>query len=230
MKTKITLAATILILCFLTLTSIAQNKSNVLITATSVGPLKLGMTVGEARRVLTGLTIAAAPGSEGYSSLGAYEGEKLILELGAYFVQADENGELPPIDENEKISSIGVIDSRYSTAEGVRVGTTIADAEKYFGKLKSIFFDQHSGEFGEFTNAPGGFTFMLSGKDDSTGAGNYEGTEQLDYGQRTTKYNPGSVISSISISLPQPGDDGTGASFEKRLQEFTNEELNTAVF
>jgi hypothetical protein len=143
-------------------------------------------------------------GSEGYTSLGAYDGDKLILELGAYSVRPDETGKLPPIDENEKINGITVLDSRYKTAEGVHVGITIADAEKKFGKLKEMRSFPHDGEVGEFADQPKYFYFTFGIESDSYSAGIYEEIPDCKENYPplcsvATKYNPGAYIASISI-------------------------------
>ncbi len=180
-----------------------SNPDN-MITQTSVGNIKLGMTIGEARKALpSGYTLGPGGGSEGLTFIGVFDGEKQILELGEYG-ERDEDGNLPPIDENQVIQSIGILDSRYKTAENVGIGTSVEEAEKHYGKLKEIFFDQHVGEIAYFSDSKG-FGFLLVGKDGKYGeAGNYVGAEPQQYGQRTKKYNPGAYISAMSISSPQP--------------------------
>ncbi|MCB1024069.1 MAG: hypothetical protein KDB79_06760, partial [Acidobacteria bacterium] len=184
-----------------------------LITSTSVGAINLGMTIGEARKVLPkGLKLGPAPGDEGTTNIGVYEGDKLLLEIGSYG-EARDGEELPPIDETQKIYGIWIADARYKTADGVHVGTTIADAEKQYGTLKEMFNYPHLGEFGKFARHPEHFGFTFSPKGDRQEgeyqqAGIYEEVPNCPDDayppscRVARKYNPGSYISGISIQVP----------------------------
>lgn len=203
-RSQITFTVSILVILFSSIFAIGQTKPSELITSASVGDVKLGMTVGEARKVLKGFTLGPGGGSEGLTFIGVFDGEKQILEFGEYG-ERDEDGNLPPIDENQIIKYIGILDPRFKTAENIGIGTSVEEIEKHYGKLKEIFFDQHVGEIAYFSNAPKGLDFLLIGKDAKYGeAGNYVGAEPQDYGQRTKKYNPGAYVSSMSISMPPP--------------------------
>ena len=187
---------------------IDDSVSNNLITATSVGDVKLGMTIGEARKALPlGFTLGPGGGSEGITFVGVFDGKKHLLDIGEYEdSQAAEK--LPPINNTQKIRGITIIDSRFKTAEGVHVGMLIAEAEKKYGKLKEMFNFPHSGETGEFIKQPKnlGFSFREKGKYQT--AGIYEEIPDCKNQyppacSKATKYNPGSHISAMSISLPE---------------------------
>ncbi len=207
-NSKFTLAMSILLILLSSYVIFGQKTSNNnLITKKSVGDVKLGMTIGEARKALKGFTLGEGGGSEGLTFIGVFDGKKQILEFGQYGERNDK-GELPAIDENQVIKYISILDSRYKTEEGVGIGTKVEEAEKRYGKLKEIFFDQHVGEIAYFSKAPKGLGFLLIGNDGKYGkAGNYVGAKPQDYGQRTKKYVPGAYISSMSINIPPPAQE-----------------------
>ena len=72
----------------------------------SVGPVRVGMTAGEARRVLG---LAAGKGSEGCSYLGGTAGTRLHANV---------------MLSNDTVVRFDVLDSAMATAEGARVGDT----------------------------------------------------------------------------------------------------------
>jgi hypothetical protein len=198
-----------LIIIFSVLTAIGQTPNN-LITKDSVGDVKLGMTVGEARKVLPkSHRFDEAGGSEGVVFLGIYDGQTLLMEIGMYY-DGRETDKKPPVDENQKITGITIHDSRYKTVEGVHVGMPIAEGEKKYGKLKEMFNYPHMGEFGKFTNQPNYLNFYFKPKGDKTEAGIYEEVPNCPEDayppscRVAKKYNPNSYISEISVSSPRP--------------------------
>ena len=185
-----------------------DSVSNNLITATSVGDIKLGMTIGEARKALpSGFTLGPGGGSEGLTFVGVFDGKKHLMDIGHY---EDSHGaeKLPPINNNQKIEEITIIDSRFKTAEGVHVGMLIAEAEMKYGKLKEMFNYPHGGETGEFIKQPKnlGFSFREKGKYQTAGIYKAIPNCKSQYPpacRKATKYNPGSHISAMSISRPE---------------------------
>lgn len=75
------------------------------ITPKSVGVIKLGMTMGEARKALPeGQKLGSVPGDEGHAMIGVYEGDKLLMAIGFWEnSQYVEPKDLPPFDEKQKI-------------------------------------------------------------------------------------------------------------------------------
>ncbi len=178
-----------------------KTKENLLITPNSVGDIRLGMTIAEARKVLKGVKFD----QRDYSEEGVWvELSKNGTELDMRFMTdqkdyATGNTDKVPIKESAKIESIQFSDKRYKTADGVHVGMTIKDAEQKFGKIKKItFLEYDASEDVEFSNAPSSYSFDVSPKEGSpreARAAIY--TNNLNI---TTKYNIGAYISSFEIS------------------------------
>ncbi len=224
-KPKFTLAANILIIVFSSVIVFAQTdkvQDEYLVTKDSVGKIKIGMTIGEAEKVLNGMEFRPVPEGEGEGmSIGVFEGEKLQLEIGYWGypefekdskgapIYMDPNGKrlepkLPPFDKNQRIIIINIYDPRYKTAEGVHIGMTIADAEKKYGNvLLTQTAISHVWEVGEFPNAPTylGFAFKASVNDTVGIYGDVPncGKNLPPECRKTTKYNPGSYISAIWV-------------------------------
>lgn len=210
MKQSKKISFSILIILIFSLSVFGETTKN-LITKDSVGDIKLGMTVGEAKKVLPkGLRLAPAPGDEGTWLVGVYEGKKLLLTIGDYGDYRDSKEGLPPINEKQKIEVMLIKDSRYKTAEGIGVGTTLAEAEKKYGKLKEMFYYPHEGEFGKFENQPESLQFYFRPKGKFVEAGIYEAVPNCPEDayppscRVAKKYNLNSYISEMSISSPRP--------------------------
>jgi hypothetical protein len=211
MKLKNIILTSIFLLLFSCLTVFGQvkntasnltvsNKANNLITENSVGDIRLGMTVSEARKAMKGAKFARYIGSEQAVLISISQGNKHILTLGAGEDEGiDENDKETPINENGKIQYIEILDSEYKTAEGVHVGMLLADAEKKYGKVKSIYSDAHVGEMGTFTNQPKGLDFIFTGKKSTPDGYSLAGVYGANGDGTTSKYILGSYIHSISI-------------------------------
>lgn len=206
---KITIIASSLLILFLSLSSFGQGKKakpNYLITANSVGDVRLGMTLADARAVLVdGKLIADLTQTRltryeaGYSPISVIRGGKLMMSL--MTPKFDEQGGEIPVNENSRIAFIKVWDSRYRTTKGVYPGITIYKAERKLGKIIEIFGFYGNDESVEFSDQPRGFEFLVAGKgksteDKKTPAGIYENGRD-DFAD---KYTPGAYVLSISIS------------------------------
>lgn len=182
---------------------------NFLITKDSVGPIKLGMTVGEAQKALpSGWKLGPTPGDEGYTFIGVFEGKKLLLEVGVY-EDSNASATLPPLDPDQEVRGVTIVDPRFKTADGVGVGMPIAEVEKRFGKLKEMFDYPHVGEFGSFTHNPRWINFTFKPKGEDGRAGIYKPVECGDPSyppscRKATEYTTGSYIGSMSIIIPEP--------------------------
>ncbi len=185
-----------------------------LITEKSVGFIKFGMTIGEVRKILPkGLKLGPAPVEEGWKSIGVYDGETLLMEIGMWKdSQHVEAKELPPIqiNDNQKISEIDIWESRYRTTEGVHVGMKVSEVEQTYGKFKEMFLLTGFGEAGFFTKQPEFITFVFKAGEGEDYAGIYGGApdnpdeEPGASRPRAVKYTKGAVIHGMRITSPQP--------------------------
>lgn len=189
MKKSVYLAVfTIFMMSFDAVVNARTKSADNLITEYSVGKVKLGMTVAEARKVLSGMTFERAVDGEGLVSVLVKRGKETIM-----LIYADETDGNEPINENGIIESIEVRSKDFQTAKGVRIGTKIGEVEKKYGKVKEIMISEIEGrEYAEFVNQPTGFMFQSYG-DEGT-AGTYKEEER-----KTTKYNPSGYIYSILV-------------------------------
>ncbi len=171
-------------------TSQAQKVSpSRLITKDSAGPVRIGMTVAQARKALPKLKFARTMDGEGMALIEVKNGETLEMILYA----GEENPE-SPINEQAKIEFISVFGETYKTAEGIHPGMPLREVEKRYGKLISITMSEiESREYVEFSRPPAGLSFR-AGLPEIGVAGVYP------EGKRETKtYVPSSVVSIIEI-------------------------------
>lgn len=171
-----------------------QNQTNFLITSNSVGTIRIGMTVAEARKAMSGVTFSRTEDGEGIALIAVKQGDKELMTI-----YAGEEDSEKPINENAKIEQIEVWSSNFKTAEGVHPKMKISDVEKIYGKIKNEFTSEiESRQFIEFTNEPKGFSFRKENTDfealDKDIANNVD-TEGKNY-----KVSP--FILSITISKP----------------------------
>ena len=157
-----------------------------LITANSVGNIRLGMTVAEARKALIGLKLSPTEGMDG---VAAFEVKQGAIELMLFYTCEDGQGNRN--NENSKIESIQILDSRFRTAEGVHPKMKINDAEKIYGKVK-IYNNEIGGESAEFSSQPD-VRFNVVG-------GIFNAGENENGRPVTTRYAPNATIDQMWIS------------------------------
>ena len=167
------------------------------ITPESVGGVKVGMTVAEARRTMPYSLFKRTTDGEGIALIAVevFMDVHMVLFAG----ESDPEG---PIDETAKIEAIEVVSPNYRTPEGLSPGMKIADAEKKVGKLTGITMSEiESREYAAFEKGPEGMIIRLQNKDGF--AGIYpEGSS------KTGKAAPGSFIYSISVSGTSKDETG----------------------
>lgn len=131
---------------------------------------------------------------------------KISLQEGGEELMTIYAGEEDPdskIDENAEIIFIEVWSPLLKTAEGIKPGMTISQAEKTIGDLREIFMSEiESREFASFTDQPSGMTFRVT--HDRGSAGKYRGDTMT-----TTRYTPGATILSIEVSGSDVMQDGS---------------------
>lgn len=160
------------------------------ITKNSVGPVRLGMTVAQARRALPAMKLKRTTDGEGLALIEVTEGKTSVMTLYA----GEENPERP-IKEGAKIEYITVHDSRYAMPDGTHPGMPLRDAEKKYGKILRIYrSEMEMREYADFPKPPSGFTLQLGTAADSGEAGAYaEGTSEA------KRYTPRAIVLNISI-------------------------------
>ena len=160
-----------------------------LVTRTSAGPVRIGMTIAEARKAMPGVAFARTMDGDGVALVELKRGEKLEMML--YGGEADPQS---PIDENAKVEVIIVWGPAYKTAEGVHPGMPLSEVEKKYGKVVKIRMSEiESREYAEFERQPAGLQFR-TGLPEVGIVGTYP------QGSLETKvFSPSAVVSQIEI-------------------------------
>jgi len=154
------------------------------ITENGIGPVKLGMTLLEAKRAFPKATFSRGSDGEGVALVNVSTKESQVMVL-----HAGEEDKSKPINWSRRISSIETFSSNSSTSLGVRPGGLVAEAEKQYGKvLKIIMSEIEARQFAEFKNQPRGMIFRID----------YSGV--FSEGQsETLRYRPDAKIYSIIL-------------------------------
>ncbi len=160
-----------------------------LITANSVGPIEIGMTVGEARQAMPGATFRRTSDGEGISLIAVREGVDTLFTL-----FADEWDPDAPINDDAVVQIIDVSHPSFKTDQGIHPGAELSLVESHFGKLKQLLLTEiESREYADFEEQPSGYSFQVTHPDGW--AGDYYEGETL-----TKRYVPGALIHSIEVS------------------------------
>ena len=164
-----------------------SNTDGLLVTDTSMGPIRLGMTLDEARKAAPAANLERTSDGDGVALV------EIALAPGAsVVVYAGEDDAAAAIDWAKRIRMIETFGSGLHTAEGVHPGSPVADVEKVYGPLKSVDKSEiESREYITFDRQPAGFTFRL----DYTGI-------FPDGSSSTARVAPEAKIYSIAISSP----------------------------
>jgi len=149
-----------------------------------IGPVKLGMTLFEAKRAFPNAIFSRGSDGEGVALVNVSTKESQVMVL-----FADEEDRNKPINWSKRISSIETYSPNCSTSLGVRPGGLVAEAEKQYGKvLKIIMSEIEARQFVEFKNQPRGMIFRID----------YSGI--FAEGQsETLRYRPDAKIYSITL-------------------------------
>lgn len=145
-----------------------------LITDNSVGPVRLGITVAQARRALRGLTLSRTSDGEGIALIAVKRRKQTVMTL-----YAGEQNPASRINERGKIEFIEVWSASYHTADGVHPKMPLREVEQKYGQLKQIILSEiEAREFATFATQPGRMQLRIA--DDNGMAGIYN------EGQNTT--------------------------------------------
>jgi hypothetical protein len=167
----------------------AQTSSNRgLITRNSIGAVRLGMTVAQARKALRGTTLSRTSDGEGLALIAVTRKNTTLMTLFAGETNPD-----APINQRAKVEHIEALDSGYRTASGVHPKMYLRNVEGKFGKLKEVVLSEiEAREFATFTRQPAWLHLRL--RNDSGMAGIYAEGQT-----KTEKYEPSAYVFSISI-------------------------------
>jgi hypothetical protein len=166
-------------------------ESGLVLSTEGLGPLRLGMSLGDARDALAGTRLERSSDGEGAALVAVMRGQQALAMLYAGEEDAD-----APIDDSASILAIETFVPAIATAEGVAAGWRVADVARVYGPvLKVMRSEIEQREFVVFAHAPDGMTFRI----DYTGV--YAPGES-----ESTRYAPNARIFSIAVDAPSAGD------------------------
>jgi hypothetical protein len=176
-------------ICF---SSFSQTIDEYLITSNSVGPVRLGMTLAQARQVIGQKRIEMGTGECGdYGPcVTVFDGKYRAMYL--YFVDKRQNDKQPPVNESSIIFSIAVHSPEYKTLEGIRKGMLVSKVQKLIGKPVDIYRNLMGDEYVLFDGLSDNYFLETMG-------GIYKNSETTGVPDKADRYRPNSKILSITI-------------------------------
>jgi hypothetical protein len=166
-----------------------KAELNFLITNNSVGPVRLGMTVAQARRVLSGLTLSRTFDGEGIVLIAVKRCDETVMTL-----YAGEQSPKSRLDEHGKIEFIEVWSASYHTAIGVHPRMHLREVEQWYGRVTEIRMSEiEAREFATLATQPRRIHLRVTS--DAGMAGIYNEGQNT-----TTRYAPSTYVKSISIT------------------------------
>jgi hypothetical protein len=163
----------------------ASQPDNRLVTSTSMGPIRLGMTLAAARRMLPAASFKRTSDGDGAALVTVTFGDDDRLLL-----WAEEDDPDAPIDWARRIVTIETFSKTFHTVEGIRAGALVTDIIRTFGPVREISRSEiESREYIEFERQPAWLTIRLD----------YVGVFPAGAG-RTKEYRPGATILGLQIS------------------------------
>ena len=161
-----------------------------LITHAAVGPVRVGMTIAQARTALHGLEVARGASGDGAVIYAVRHGTQTLMVLFPLPKQAWD-----PINERTRIHGIEVFDPTYATGARVHPGMRLQDVELIYGKLIKLQRSEiESQEFASFPKLPTGMVIRVP-----SGTGTYAAGEST-----TTRYTPPARVLSIGVAWTGP--------------------------
>jgi hypothetical protein len=155
-----------------------------LVTDSAIGPIRLGMTLAQARDALPSATFERSEDGDGAAWISVLVGGESLITL------ASEDDGAGEIDWAQSIALMETFSPSCRTANGVHPGSLVLDVEKTMGKTTKIMKSEiESREYIEFERQPAGMTFRLD----------YTGIFQPG-SRETQRFDPAGKIFSIAIS------------------------------
>ncbi|MEO7610829.1 MAG: hypothetical protein ABIV27_04900, partial [Gemmatimonadales bacterium] len=133
------------------------SAAKVVITPAAMGPIRLGLTLAEARAAVPSASFLRTTDGDGVAlvTISAAEGVEVVAWAG-------EDDSEAPIDWSKPIQRLETFNQALHTAEGVRVGLPVDDVVRLFGPLVEIVTTEiESRQFITFKNQPDGMTLRL---------------------------------------------------------------------
>jgi hypothetical protein len=162
--------------------------ARLIVPQSGIGPVRLGITLDEARRALPNARFARTSDGDGAALV-----EVSIAQDQMVVVGADEDDPKSPIDWTKKIGWIETRSAAFRTSEGVHAGMVVTDVEVLFGPVTEIVRSEiESREFISFARQPAGLVLRLD----------YTGVFAARQASTRT-YQRGAKILSIAVSRDQ---------------------------
>jgi hypothetical protein len=162
MRQFICAAFLLLGICF---SSFSQTTDAYLITSNSVGPVRLGMTLEQARQALSPLKIRKAYIKDmDYQYIEVVDQKEILMQLEALY---------PRFNEKTKIWAIEVKNPKFKTKEGIHAGMLISDLEKILLKTYNIEMSR------ELVSSDSGDYYLDINQSDNTMRLSYKNGEDL---------------------------------------------------
>ena len=126
------------------------------------------------------------------------ENEELLLEM-----TTEQYDTEAPILDSEAVTMITVRQSKFATADGVRIGSDLTEVDSKLGPVREILISEiEAREYASFARQPSGLQFQVWNETNT--AGIYEVNEYT-----TKQFREGSSIASISVTGPFIMQDGS---------------------
>ena len=139
----------------------AGVQADRLITTKKVGPIRLGMTLAEARKAAPHATFKRTSDGDGAALVAITLAPNASMQ-----VWADEDDPAKPIDWKKRIRSIETFSKAFRTAEGAHPGSLVRDLNRMYGATKAIEVTEiESRRYITFERHPAGFLFRLDETD-----------------------------------------------------------------
>lgn len=164
---------------------VALAAPTCLITGNAIGPLQLGVSLEDAKRLMPQATFTRTSDGEGVALVDvAVDGASLAV------LYAGEEDPQKHVDVTRPIEFLETFNPACATAEGIHPGSTIEAAEAAYGAAGSISRSEiESREYIQFEHPPAGLQFRLDY------SGEFEQGES-----QTRRHAAGAKIFSVSVS------------------------------
>jgi hypothetical protein len=177
-------------------TAALAQSDNCVIGSSIVGPVRIGMTVMQARQALRSTTIAPAEDSDRIAILVVTRDGKRIMDL-----YPDNDN---PAKEQAVIELIRVYDPACSTADGVHAGMLLSEVQQRYGRVTRLVApESEPREYAEFERLPN-WIEVQPGQGDT---GIYPKGKRC-----ATQFKPTARVTSLWVSKPLtnklPEDEG----------------------